>query len=152
MTESKRLVTLFQNLYNGNPWIDVNIISSLQKLTAAQVSKRILPNCNSIWEITNHLICWKENVLQRLQGEIIKTPYHNYVQEIKSNSDEEWKNTLIQLEITQKKWIEFLKNIKDEDLEKTYPINNMTYYEHIQGIIQHDCYHLGQIVLLSKLS
>jgi uncharacterized damage-inducible protein DinB len=27
----------------------------------------------------------------------------------------------------------------------------MTYYEHIQGIIQHDAYHLGQIVLLSKL-
>ena len=35
-------------------------------------------------------------------------------------------------------------------MEKVYPNNGMSYYEHIQGIIQHDAYHLGQIVLLAK--
>jgi hypothetical protein len=31
-----------------------------------------------------------------------------------------------------------------------YKSNGMTYYEYIHGVIQHDAYHLGQIVLLAK--
>ena len=39
----------------------------------------------------------------------------------------------------------------DADLAKIYVNNGHTYYEHIHGIIQHDVYHLGQIVILKKL-
>jgi len=75
----------------------------------------------------------------------------NYFEEIEIQSNQAWFNTLNQLEIAQKRWLEFLKLVRIKDFEKKYPVNNMTYYEHIQGIIQHDAYHLGQIVLLSKL-
>ncbi|WP_235811010.1 DUF1572 domain-containing protein [Aequorivita aquimaris] len=37
------------------------------------------------------------------------------------------------------------------DFEKEYPTNKHSYYKHIHGIIQHDAYHLGQIVLLAKM-
>ena len=46
--------------------------------------------------------------------------------------------------------MDFLEQLKTDQLEQEYPVNQMTYYEHIQGIIQHDAYHLGQIVLLAK--
>ena len=45
----------------------------------------------------------------------------------------------------------FLENFNESQFDKIYPSNKMTYYEHIHGILQHDAYHLGQIVLLSKL-
>ena len=38
----------------------------------------------------------------------------------------------------------------EKDFEKIYPGNQLNYYEHIHGIIHHDIYHLGQIVLLAK--
>jgi uncharacterized damage-inducible protein DinB len=150
-TEAERLISLFEKLYDGDPWIDVNIVSTLNNITADQASKRVFPNCNSIWEITNHLINWRLNVLQRVEGNTIKTPSNNYFEEIEVKSNQAWAETLNELEITQNRWLDFLKTVKNEDFEKLYPVNKMTYYEHIQGIIQHDAYHLGQIVLLSKL-
>lgn len=150
MTETERISSLFEKLYNGDPWIDISITSVLEKLSAIQASKRALVNCNTIWEITNHLINWRINVLQRINGAVLKTPSNNYFEEIKDTSDEAWTATLQKLETTQSDWLKFLKTIKSEDFHKIYPINEMTYYEHIQGIIQHDAYHLGQIVLLSK--
>ena len=56
-----------------------------------------------------------------------------------------------EFKISQQQWIEFLKTFSENDFDKVYKNNSMTYYENIQGIIQHDAYHLGQITLLSKL-
>lgn len=66
-------------------------------------------------------------------------------------SEEAWLNTLDKLEDSQEQWRLVLKKLKKKDLEKTYPANGMSYYEHIQGIVQHDAYHLGQIVILAKV-
>jgi len=98
------------------------------------------------------MISWRENVLQRVQGKIITTPSDNYIKPIADTSQEAWMKTLEELKKTQKEWITFLKKFDEVDFQKQYPSNAMTYYEHIQGIIQHDAYHLGQIVLLSKLA
>ncbi|HPH84699.1 MAG TPA: DinB family protein, partial [Ferruginibacter sp.] len=61
-----------------------------------------------------------------------------------------WKKTLERLEASQQSWLDYLERLNTGSLNKIYPGNNMTYYEHIQGILQHDAYHLGQIVLLLK--
>ncbi len=53
MKETNRSIKLFKDLYNGNPWIDVNLVNVLNHLNAIQASIKIFPNCNSIWEITN---------------------------------------------------------------------------------------------------
>jgi hypothetical protein len=44
----------------------------------------------------------------------------------------------------------FLGEFDEANFEKPYPPHNLTYYQHIHGILQHDAYHLGQIVLLAK--
>jgi len=150
MKETDRSIKLFEDLYNGNSWIDVNIVSVLTQINAIQASKKILPHCNSIWEITNHLISWRINVLQRVQGEITNSPENNYFSPIEDTSENAWSDTLDKLQKTQQQWIDFLKAFKEEFFDEVYPANNMTYYEHIHGLIQHDAYHLGQIVLLAK--
>lgn len=150
MKETERIVKLFEDLYEGSPWIDVNIVETLNKVSAEQASKQIIPGRNSIWEIVNHLIQWRLNVLQRMQGKSIRPPKNNYFDLISDNSASAWRNILHQLKDSQLQWINFLKTFKESDFEKVYPDNNMNYYEHIHGIIQHDAYHLGQISLLSK--
>lgn len=152
MKESDRIASLFANLYNGNPWIEVTITDTLNKISASQAAKRIMPNCSTIWELTNHLIQWRINVLKRMHGQVIKTPSHNYIEVVKNTSDKAWKATLKKLENSQSLWLNYLSTHKKEELVKRYVANNMTYYEHIQGILQHDAYHLGQIVLLAKFS
>ena len=150
MTEQKRIKSLFEKLYNGIPWIDVNLFSTLKKISAKQASEKVLPKCNSIWEITDHLISWRLNVLRRLKGEEIINHENNYFDIVKDKSPKAWKNTLKNLEESQKLWLIYLNGIKTVEFDKVNKRNNMTFYEHIQGIIQHDAYHLGQIVLLAK--
>ncbi len=150
MKETDRSLKLFEDLYNGNPWIDVNLFSVLSQISANQASKKILPHLNSIWEMANHLISWRMNVLQRVQGKIMKAPENNYFSPIEDTCESAWSDTVDRLQESQQQWIDFLKTFKEEDFDEIYTGNNMTYYDHIHGIIQHDAYHLGQIVLLTK--
>ena len=90
-------------------------------------------------------------LLKRMNGNIIPAPEDNFIRRIADTSEKSWKRTLDEFEDTQQEWLAFFDNLKDEDLEKTYSGNGQRYYYLIQGLIQHDAYHLGQIVLLSKL-
>ncbi len=150
MQETERIIKLFEDLYDGSPWIDVTLIGTLENVSAEQAMQRPLPGRNSIWEILNHLISWRLNVLQRVQGKVIKTPDNNYIAVIEDSSPAAWANTIQRLKDSQQHWVDFLKTFREEDFTKIYPNNSMTYYEHIHGIIQHDAYHLGQIVILAK--
>jgi uncharacterized damage-inducible protein DinB len=151
MKETQRIINQFEYLYNGEPWIAVNILDTLENISAQQAANKIAADHNSIWEITNHMISWRLNVLQRVKGKTMVSPGNNYFEPVTDQSEAAWKNTLEQMKISQQEWIDFLKTFSEDDFEKIYPKNAMTYYENIHGIIQHDAYHLGQITLLSKL-
>ena len=150
MKETKRIAKLLHDIYHGSPWIDVNLAGILTNISAGQAAKKVAPQWNTIWEIVNHLISWRLNVLQRIQDKVIASPAHNYFTPVKDISEEAWQNTLKKLDDSQQQWMLVLKKVKKKDLEKEYHGNGRSYYDHIQGIIQHDAYHLGQIVLLAK--
>ncbi len=150
MKENKLIKKLFEDLFEGNPWLDVTILGTLKNVTAEQASRKFPPISNSIWEIVNHLIEWRLNVLQRVQGKVLITQSDNYFKPIKDTSQAAWEKTIERLKESQDQWLTFLKEMKTDTFSDVYPTNKMTYYEHIHGIIQHDAYHLGQITLLVK--
>lgn len=149
MEEPQRIEKLFQNLYNGNPWLDITLVGTLSDIHAKKAAKKPVVG-NSIWEISNHIISWREDVLKRVKGTTVTTPADNYFTPVHDTSETAWKETLERLETSQRQWTDFLKQMKDEELASIYPPNGYTHYEHIHGIIQHDAYHLGQIVLIAK--
>lgn len=150
MEEISRTKKLFEDLYDGDNWIGITLWGVLSDITSEQAAQRINSTGNTIWEITNHLIQWRENVMQRVQGKTLTTPEHNYFEPVTDTSKKAWQQTLKQLKRSQDQWLELLRHFKPENLEKVYAPNQLTYFEHIQGILQHDAYHLGQIVLLTK--
>ncbi len=151
MKETKRITKLFEDLYNGRPWIDVTIMDTLKNISAEQAAKKVTPERNSIWQIVNHMIAWRENVLLRVQGNEVAAPNNNYFIALRNTTDTEWQKAIQRFANSQDQWIRFLENFDEAQFENIYSSNKMTYYEHIHGIVQHDAYHLGQIVLLSKL-
>ena len=151
MSESIRISNLYQSIYNGNPWLEVTLAHTLENVTAEQAYRKINPNLNTIWEIVNHLIQWRRNILRRVEGETVLTPDHNYFVPILDPSEAAWEQSLQSLAKSQELWNAFFESFDDADLAKIYVNNGHTFYEHIHGIIQHDVYHLGQIVILKKL-
>lgn len=150
MNEKARTTSLFVKLFNGDPWIDVSMATVLTGINATQAAARPFPTSNSIWEITNHIINWRLTVLDRINGKIVASPANNYFEPVTDQSENAWADTIHRLNLTQKQWLDFLEEFDIANFERIYPPNGMTYYEHIHGIIQHDAYHLGQIVMLSK--
>lgn len=150
MKETARLQKMFADLYDGDPWLDVTFVGTLSSLTAQQAAHKPSPDWNSIWEITNHLIAWRDNVLQRVNGKTLKSPADNYFNPVTNTSESAWQQTLKKLDDSQHAWLSFLGQMRQDQMENVYPTNHMTYADHIHGIIQHDAYHLGQIVMLAK--
>lgn len=149
MKETERITALFKDIYNEDPWIDVTLMGTLENISAESAAIKVTPQWNSVWEITNHIISWRAHELERVRGNTIISPADNYFTAIIDQSEQAWQNTLQGLKNSQQEWITFLETFEEEDLEKT-DINNLPYYKHIHGIIQHDAYHLGQIVMLVK--
>ncbi|HEY1006930.1 MAG TPA: DinB family protein [Sphingobacteriaceae bacterium] len=150
MKEPQRIQKLLRDLYDGSPWIEVTLMEKLHGLSAEQAGKKLFPDWNSIWQIVNHLAKWRMEVLSRVNGEVTTSPDDNFFGPLEDPSEEAWQQALAELRESQKEWMGFLETFPEQDLEKVYPGNRMTYYEHILGIVQHDAYHLGQIALLAK--
>ena len=138
MTEKARIRKLFSDLYSGSPWIDINITGSVSDLTATEAAAKPIEGLHSVWEIVNHIIDWRMNVLRRVKGEVLKTPAHNYFKPVAKVSAMAWQQTLEALEKSQHEWMKWLSDVSSGELELVYAVNGLTYYEHIQGILQHD--------------
>lgn len=152
MKETDRIRLLYTDLFEGDPWLDVNIISTLEAIDATLAARRVAEGRNTIWEIVNHLTSWRKNILERIRGNFIPAPEHNFILPVEDVSEEAWQAAIEELKATQAEWIQALEGFKDEDLERTENHKNRTpFYYYVHGILQHDAYHLGQIVLLKKL-
>jgi uncharacterized damage-inducible protein DinB len=151
MTDQQQLSKLYSDLFDGSPWIDVNIVSSLEDVSAKEAATKVFPNFNSIWEIVNHMASWRETVLKRMQGEEVETPEDNYFSYIRDRTEPSWTASKDRLRKTQEDWNALIKKLKKKDLQEVYATSAFTKYELVTGILQHDAYHLGQIRLLLKL-
>ncbi|MCB0649572.1 MAG: DinB family protein [Saprospiraceae bacterium] len=150
--EKEQLISLFSKLYDGYPWLAVNFEDTIMGLDYQKAFAHPLASCNSIWELVRHLIEWKKNVMLRLKDQVIKTPEHNYIMIVENPNEESWQSTLAEWRALNGEWLDFLKHYDFGKLGAVYPNNKMTYFEHIHGVLQHEAYHLGQMVLLAKLA
>ncbi|RYY68008.1 MAG: DinB family protein [Chitinophagaceae bacterium] len=148
MNENNRLKKLLADHFDGEPWIEVQILASLQGLTARDAAKNI-QGLNSIWQIVHHMRCWRETLLRRLQGEQIPSPDNNYFEAIPVVSEKHWMEALEKLTRSQQALLHYLST--DIDMDEKPPGSVYSRYELLQGVLQHDAYHLGQVILIRKL-
>ena len=149
MKEVEFLHKLSSDLYDGSPWIDVNIYHTVADIDAPVAAIKHEP-FNSIWQMVFHIVAWRETVLQRLKGNNIPSPENNFFVIPTDTSEKAWTELQERLSASQSHINAYLKN----DVEGLYekPLNSQfTRFELINGLLQHDCYHLGQIVLVKKL-
>lgn len=153
-TEGKRIAKLFSDWYTGKPWTYVKMTDILQDITPEMATKHWIPGANSIWQLVQHCVGWRENVLLKLQGQTFQSPEDNYLAEPTDTSPRAWMALLERLQKNEKEWESFLQEKDDASLQAGYAPskNEYTQYEVIHGILHHDNYHFGQIIMLKKLA
>ena len=150
MNQLERFHKLFVDHYDGHPWIEVNLAATLEGITAADAAQKI-GRLNSIWQIVNHLVSWRETLLKRINGESAPAPENNFIEDITDASSVAWKKTMERLQVSQGKLIAYLSGTEATGLDENPRQEQYSRYELIESILQHDVYHLGQIVLIKKL-
>lgn len=152
MTETERINNLLHRTYHGEAWHGPPIVKVLQDVTASQAATSPLTNAHSIWEIVLHLITWQDAVARHLQGEAYRPSPEANFPPLPSPSDEEaWQTTRQALEASALNLQRQLQSFADENLDTLGANGYVSNYVELHGMIHHNLYHLGQIVLLKKL-
>jgi DinB superfamily len=149
--EINRIVKLFTDLQHGNCWIGTNFKETLHGVDAAMAADTILVNSNNIWQLTTHIIYWRTTVVNRLTGSNNPPPFKDFLMPAEF-SEANWRQTLLDFEAVYHVLRSAIHKINEEQLDKPSPKEGQTFYELIMGCLQHDAYHLGQMMLLKKNS
>ncbi|HPE98589.1 MAG TPA: DinB family protein, partial [Chitinophagales bacterium] len=89
----------------------------------------------------------------KMQGEAFRSPDDNYLSEPDNVSPQAWEQLLADFEQVDTDWRNFISSLSDAELDQPYtPADGKyTWYAVIHGLMHHDNYHFGQIIMLKKM-
>lgn len=153
--KTDQLIRSLQQSFNGDPWYGESLMIKLKVIDPANVNYKAQPSSNSIARIVQHMINWRMYLIRKLQGDTvfhIEQNDENDWSDITINNPQDWEQLLNVLAESQEKLIELLSKKNDDFLQENVSRKSYDFEYLIEGIIQHDVYHQGQIAILYKLS
>ncbi|UFJ41381.1 DinB family protein [Brevibacillus humidisoli] len=153
MNRMELLLHQLEITYDKEDWYPP-LVPALAGVTAEQASWRP-PGAavNTIGETVNHLLFYKERVLQRLRGsEPTSTAANNdetFSAGAAADAEQSWQETLNRLQDVHQQIRETLAGMDDNSFDQPIPQTPMGIL--MTSILLHDAYHTGQIIQLRKL-
>lgn len=150
-----RIIDLLNTTYEGEEaWHGPSVVDVLRGVSPDIAGLRIAPTVHSIAELVFHMTSWRIFCVKKMQGDElfdITTPAKDFGALPDKIDDFEWEALQMELSLSQEELINELdKRDDDEFLEDIVPGRSYTYYDMLHGIINHDMYHTGQIMLIQK--
>jgi len=151
MTEVERIVEQLRLSFEGEAWAGPSVLEALAGVTAELAAQRAFRSAHTIWELTLHLAANEGLVLDRLRGSRFASPSATglWLPQPKS-TEAAWNAALRNLEEGHLALRKTIGELKDAQLWESVPTRDHTWYDELQGTVQHNFYHAGQIVLLKK--
>ena len=151
--EILRIVDQLNDVYEGDPWFGRSIKSILAEI-GEQIAFEKPADQHSIIELLWHMINWREftiNNLDPASGKTLSYFEKNDWIELDHSDKSLFQKALDKIKQTQEHLVNLLKLQQDELLDKKIGERNYNFRKLLYGIIQHDIYHLGQIIYIKKL-
>jgi uncharacterized damage-inducible protein DinB len=148
----KNIIRQLHEIQDGSLWFDQYVKDKIDSLSDAEALARPIPPVHSVAEYVSHMLEWRKECLLRFKG--MKTDLMNSPDDWKDNIEltkigwTNLKNTFYESTLT---LIHALENQDDTYLETKFQDTDYNFHYLIEGIIQHDLYHLGQIGITIKL-
>lgn len=152
--KTKALIRSLSEIFEGEPWYGESVMRKLENVPYVIGYKTCIPESHSVAQIVGHLIAWKTYAIEKLKSNdsyTIEIDSDQDWPDIEVHSQKEWENLKRKLVATQSKIYELLNEKKDDSyLDEKVNGKNYTFRYLLNGIIQHDIYHLGQIGLIES--
>ena len=150
MREAEFLADQMKRAFHGEAWHGQSVLEVLQGVTAAQAAARPIAGAHSIWEIVNHISAWHPGALRRLQGEALELVGEQDWPPVHERSETAWHQTLQQLNTGFYALYEAVRSLDDSRLQDRIANRDHNVWFMLNGIVQHDLCHAGQIAVLKK--
>jgi uncharacterized damage-inducible protein DinB len=148
----KNLIRQLNEIQEGSLWFDQCFKEKIGQLSEDEAFIRPISQIHSVAEHISHIIEWRKECILRFEGK--RTDLMNSPEDWKDNHTlrnigwNNLKNLFFESTVT---LIKILENEDDSFLEKIFLDTDYNFHYLIEGIIQHDLYHLGQIGITIKL-
>ena len=143
--ETTLIGRLIENTFSGPAWHGPSLLETIQEIPATAALRKS-PATHRIIELVLHMAVWRNFVTRRLLGDnaFEVSDQENFPQ------SEDWGLAIEIIKKSQTDLLDALKKFPIERLAETVPSRGYDFYTMLHGIIQHDTYHIGQVVLLKK--
>ena len=152
--EISNYISEFETIYNGEPWYGKSLMAVISNADPKDVFKKPKSTGHSAYEITQHLYAWRDLLVKRLKGDIKASIEMNSKEDWsplpKEQNGETWKALIKKLEVNQLELIRCLPDWSNSSLDKDFAGTSYSLRTFLNGQIQHDIYHIGQIALALK--
>jgi uncharacterized damage-inducible protein DinB len=153
------LADQLERAHAGDPWHGSSRASILADVTSDEARTRPAPAVHSIWELVLHMTAWTREVTRRLQGHHAAEPEMGDWPAPPAAPDERaWRAALANLERAHVTLRDLVRAMDESRLaarigdERNAPLGTgVTFAQTINGLVQHDAYHCGQVALVKKL-
>ena len=140
-----------REVYFGGNWTYSNLKDHLADVTWQQATTQVY-SFNTIATLVFHMNYYIDAVLKVFQGEPLNAKDKYSFDHPPIHSQEDWEKMLEKTWTDAENFANLIEKLPEDQLweilsEKKYG----NYYRNIHGIIEHNHYHLGQIVLIKKI-
>ena len=151
--EIRSIIESLESLLHGHPWFGRNATELLGDLNPEDAYTRPGNADHSPCDLLWHMITWASFTANRIEGSKKKDVATDDSLDWRMTGPKvnSWEKGLTEFSAIHKKIIVLLREKDDEWLEKIVDYREYNFRYLLNGMIQHDIYHLGQIAYLSKL-
>ncbi len=142
-----------QNVNSGEPWFGRAVYEILDEVDEKKAFIKPNNSEHSLIELLYHMITWASFTLKRIEKDIIndlaaaeELDWRTINPKVHS-----WKKGLAEFKAIHKKIIDLLKKKDDSFLQEKVDYRKYDFQFLLNGLIQHNIYHLGQVAYLNKL-
>ncbi len=150
--EIQSIIQRIENVNSGEPWFGRPVYTLLEEVDPKKVF--ISPNeQHSLAALLYHMITWADFTLKRIEKDKINDLAAAEELDWRKIDPKKhsWKKGLAEFKAIHKKIIALLKKKEDPFLDEKVDYRNYNFRYLINGMIEHNIYHLGQIAYLHKM-
>jgi uncharacterized damage-inducible protein DinB len=149
--EVTRLADQLERSFRGGAWHGPSVSEALEGVDATLAARRTIPGAHTIAELAAHIGFWIAEGQRRIEG--TPSPSVSEAQNFPPDaaaSPAAWKETLTQLEQAHRRLHSTVLALTDDRLPAAVAGSDPTTRGLLLGMVQHNAYHAGQIVLLRR--
>lgn len=152
MNETERLALQLENSVKGGAWHGPALLEVLEGMSPTAAATKPVAGWKSTWQLVLHITVWQGVVLRRLSGDVAEFELSGPDDwpPAPAPSDAAWRATLDRLLTSTTALVAAIRSLPDERLDQPILPKYSTCYHHLHGVVQHNLYHTGQIVVLKR--